>query len=273
MFYFSLDERLIFYVVVFFSTLEKGIKTGRMIILTSSWLERAEQSSSDSELLRTISKIMGLDLPEWKLMRDLSLKGKSGSSHSFDYVLQSIKTGTIIPVLNLREHLGDRYEKILMHRVMAADIEASSGVILISTDLEPKEKNLCDICNFTVFKTPVGNASHVSYNIGRSFATKILNIERDPTYTQSRNHSKRHNRDRTRITEEILDTVYSLEGASITQLIYKCNLNYKSAKEIMGELIKRELVKTERNGENNLKYEITDRGRRVLERLRVYEMV
>ncbi len=239
--------------------------------LTSTWLERAEQSSSDGELLRTISSTMRLDLIEWKLTRNFSMKGKSNTTHSFDYALQSIKTGKILPVLDLKEYADNKYEKILIHRVKAADIDATSGIILVSSDLEPKERNLSDICNFTVIKAFNGNTSNASYNIGKSLTNNILNMERDQTYVQSSKHSKRHNRDRTKITQEILETVYSLEAASITQLIYKCNLNYKSAKEIMEELIKRELVKSAKIGESSIRYEITDRGRRVLERMRIYE--
>ena len=239
--------------------------------LTSTWLERAEQSSSDGELLRTISSTMRLDLIEWKLTRNFSMKGKSNTTHSFDYALQSIKTGKILPVLDLKEYADNKYEKILIHRVKAADIDATSGIILVSSDLEPKERNLSDICNFTVIKAFNGNTSNASYNIGKSLTNNILIMERDPTYVQSSKHSKRHNRDRTKITQEILETVYSLEAASITQLIYKCNLNYKSAKEIMEELIKRELVKSAKIGESSIRYEITDRGRRVLERMRIYE--
>ena len=240
--------------------------------MASTWLERAEQSSSDGELLRTIANTVGLDLIEWKFMRNFSIKGKSETLHSFDYALQSIKSNSIIPILNLRDFTGNKYERILMHRVKSADIEASSGLILISDDLEPKEKNLCEICNFNVIKVSHVNASMASYNIGKSLTSRLLTMDKE-TRSMANSHSKRHNRDRTRITQAILETVYALEGASITQLIYRCNLNYKSAKEIMGDLIKRELIKTARYGESNLKYEITERGKRVLERLRVYETV
>lgn len=240
--------------------------------MANTWLERAEQSSNDGELLRTIANSIGLDLIEWKFMRNFSIKGKSETIHSFDYALQSIKTNSIVPVLNLRNFPGSKYERILMHRVKSADIESTSGVILVSMDLDPKEENLCDICNFNVIKIPLKNSSNASFNIGKSLANRLLvGVERESSDNRGISHSKRHNRDRTKITQEILETVYALEGASITQLIYKCNLNYKSAKEIMGDLIKRDLVKMARNGENNLKYAITDRGKRILERLRVYE--
>ncbi len=240
--------------------------------MASTWLERAEQSSNDGELLRTIANTMGIELIEWKFLRNFNIKGKSDTIHSFDYALQSIKSSNIVPILNLRDFSGNKYEKILMHRVKSADIESSSGIILTSEDLEPKEKNLCEICNFNVIKIPHVNSSIASYNIGKSLASRLIAMDREPRNLAS-SHSKRHNRDRTRITQEILETVYTLEGASITQLIYKCNLNYKSAKEIMGDLIKREMVKTARYGESNLKYEITEKGKRILERLRVYESV
>lgn len=236
-----------------------------------TWLERAEQNSYDGELLRTIANTMGLDIIEWKFLRNYSIKGKSETVHNFDYVLRSIKTNFMIPVLNLRDYAGNKYERILLHRVKSADVDVTSGVVLISGELEQKEKNLCDICNFNVIKVHESNPSNASYNIGKNFGNKILGIDRDYRPPAQPGKSKRRNRDRTKITQEILETVYSVEGASITQLIYRCNLNYKSAKEIIGDLMKRELVKTARNGDNNLKYEITERGKRILERLRVYE--
>ncbi len=241
--------------------------------MASTWLERAEQNSNDEELLKTISKTMDIDFIEWRFIRNFSIKGNSDTVHSFDYVLQSIKTNDIVPVLNLRDFTGNRYEKILLHRVKTADISATSGLILVANDLDPKERSLCNICNFNVVRAPHNNTSNASYNIGKSLANRLLGMDRESKFSQTGNKSKRRNRDRTKITQEILETVYSTEGASITQLIYKCNLNYKSAKEIMGDLMKRELIKTIRNGESNLKYEITDRGKRILERLRVYESV
>lgn len=241
--------------------------------MAGTWLERAEQSSNDGELLRTIASTMGLDLIEWKFSRSFSIKGKSETLHNFDYVLQSIKTNHIVPVLNLRDYSGNKYERILMHRVKTADIDASSGLVLVSVELDPKEKNLCDICNFNVVQVSQNNPANASYNIGKNLTNRILGLDHDYRSSQNTSRSKRHNRDRTKITQEILETVYGLEGASITQLIYRCNLNYKSAKEIMGDLIRRELVHLARSGENNVKYEITDRGKRILERLRVYESV
>ena len=241
--------------------------------MASTWLERAEQNSNDEDLLKTISNTMDIDLIEWRFIRNFSIKGTSETVHTFDYVLQSIKTNDIVPVLNMRDFTGNRYEKILLHRVKTADIGATSGVILVASDLDPKERSLCNICNFNVVRAPHNNSSNASYNIGKSLANRLLGMDREVKYSQAANKSKRRNRDRTKITQEILETVFSMEGASITQLIYRCNLNYKSAKEIMGDLIKRELIKTARNGDSNMKYEITDRGKRILERLRVYESV
>lgn len=223
-----------------------------------------------------MAEMFGFNPNDWTVVYEVKIKGKSQAIHTFDIALESNKDHSIIPILYLKELDEGKSEKIMLHRVKSTDISAATGYVVTDYDLETKEKALCEICNLRIVR--MGNHHRDEEN--RSVSTTINHVNsvynRDLSQTEYRTRKtvvKRRNRDRTKITQEILENVLYLEGASITQLIYKCNLNYKSAKTILNDLMTKELIKTVSYNDSGKRYELTERGRRALERLRIYESV
>lgn len=225
---------------------------------------------------RFLPDMFGFNQNDWKLVYDMRVKGKSQTLHTFGLALESLRDHSIIPVLFLNQADVGKSEKIMLHRVKSADVSANLGYVAVDFDLDAKERALCDICNLSVVRVPPSNNRHqeiqeISSDTKEKEHYSIQSFNQE--MNQKRPAIKRRNRDRTKITQEILENVLYLRNASITQLIYKCNLNYKSAKTILNDLIKRDLVKIVNYESNGRRYELTDRGKRALEKLRVYEAV
>lgn len=234
-----------------------------------------ENNNPDRE--ERMLEAIGFSNVEWKVVHNIKIEGKSQTTHAFDIALESLKDHSIIPVLYLQRMDEGKAEKIMLHRVKSADVMAAVSYVAADFDLETKEKALCDICNLKIIRIQNSDNNINDVNTGpmaSDWRKAPVSVSHDQEeFRERRQTAKRRNRDRTRIIEEILENVLYLKNASITQLIYKCNLNYKSAKSILNDLIKRGLVRLVELEESNRKYELTDRGRRALERLRVYEAV
>ena len=228
-------------------------------------------------MVRGMAELFGFDPTEWKVVYDVRIKGKSQTIHTFDIALESIQDHSIVPVLYLKELDDGKSEKIMLHRVKSTDISAATGYVITDFDIDTKEKALCDICNLKVIRVGTGPRTKPEiHGMTTTFQPSQSGYSRgfsNDTFRERRLPMKKHNRDRTKITQEILENILYLEGASITQLIYKCNLNYKSAKTILNDLITKELIKLIDYQPTGKRYELTDRGRKALERLRIYEAV
>ncbi len=233
------------------------------------WLEL-----ENGDLLGEISEVLGFNHEEWKLVNDVEIKGHSQVTHLFETALQSIKDGRLIPILYLSRLDEDKSKKIMLHRVKSTDTMIPGGLVVTDYDLEAKEQALCEICNMRIYRIN----SHVIPSAVARTKNVTLNLSDDTTdmahenlNARKKSRVQRRNRDRTKIVMDILSNVQFLRGASITQLIYKCNLNYKSAKTILSDLISRELLRVVMYDEQIRKYELTERGRTALERLRITE--
>lgn len=225
-------------------------------------------------LLEEITEMFGFDHEEWKLVYDVKIKGSSQVIHYFDTALQSLKENRLIPILFLSRFDEDKSNKILLHRVKTTDTMIPGGIVVTDYEMDPKEQDLCEICNLKVYRlktTTIPSALVVSEDVNLISRNGADERSRELLDNRKKTRVQRRNRDRTKIVMDILSNVQFLRGASITQLIYKCNLNYKSAKSILNDLLTRELLKIAVYDNQIKKYELTDRGRTALERLRITE--
>lgn len=244
--------------------------------MASVWTDQKWFEENNSDMLRTMAGYFGFEESDWKIAYNVKIKGKSQTIHTFDVALESTRDHTIIPVLYLKELEDSKSEKIMLHRVKSTDISAATGYVVTDYEIDTKEKALCEICNLKIIRMGTRPTAAAEYMSSPGISNYSLSISRDDTFSNIRSRKapvKKRNRDRTKITQEILENVLYLEGASITQLIYKCNLNYKSAKTILQELMNKELVKAVDYKESGKRYELTERGKKALERLRIYEAV
>lgn len=229
---------------------------------------------NNGALLEEIADVFGLDHEEWKLVHDVKMMGSSRVTHFFDSALQSLKDNRLIPILVLSRNDEDKSNKIMMHRVKTTDTMIPVGVVVTDYDMDPKEQDLCEICNLKVYRLRnrvAPSAMLISEQLLTRAEEAARLSNRESLERGQKPKVQRRNRDRTKIIMDILSNVQFMKGASITQLIYRCNLNYKYAKSILGDLISRELLKITTYENQTRKYELTDRGRNALERLRITE--
>lgn len=245
--------------------------------MAEKWTDQKWLENSGVNLRENLAQAFGFNSGDWSIVENVKIKGKSQAIHTFELALESNRDHSVIPVLYLHELEEGKSEKIMLHRVKSSDISASNGYVIADYDMDAKERALCEICNLRIVRlsgTPVVSNGEITTNSPIKYETRFTADYSQPhSFRDRRPQIKRRNRDRTKITQEILENVLYLEGASITQLIYKCNLNYKSAKTILDEMISKELIKTVDYKNTGKRYELTERGRRALERLRIYESV
>ncbi len=225
-------------------------------------------------ILEEVAEMFGLNHEEWKLVHDVKIMGSSHVTHYFDSALQSLKDNRLIPILVLSRNDDDKANKIMMHRVKTTDTMIPGGIVLTDYEMDPKDQDLCEICNLKVHRVrtgPVPSAMLINEQIVTRMHGIMTSNNRETPANSRKPKVQRRNRDRTKIIKDILSNVQFMKGASITQLIYRCNLNYKYAKSILSDLLSRELLKITEYENQTRKYELTERGRSALERLRITE--
>jgi len=65
---------------------------------------------------------------------------------------------------------------------------------------------------------------------------------------------------------DILDV--SLRGVKVTHLMYKANLSYSTLRKYLSTMSKRGLIVKVRNNDGSMVYRATEKGKRVLDRLK-----
>jgi len=235
---------------------------------------KSELNNDDPETATRMSEILGIDPTEWRIVFRGTIRGKSQILHYFDLVMESEMNKALAPILFLRSTDENKASKIMLHKVKSDDVSANLSYVLTDFPMEPKDRILSEMSHLKVIN--VGQ-----FQNGRLISDRFHNAFYDVTETVRRNANdeifsekpkifRRKNRDRTKIIQDVLESVLYMKSASITQLIYKCNLNYKSAKNLLNEMISKDLLKIVEYSSIGKRYEMTDRGRKMLERLQFY---
>lgn len=235
---------------------------------------KSEISDEDPSTMMRLSETLGIDPGEWKVVFRGTIRGKSQILHYFDMVMESEMNKTLAPVAFLRSTDENKASKLMLHKVKCEDVSANLSFVMTDFSLEPKERILCEMSHIkVVFLGNMNGGKLVSDQFHNTFyeISEVIKRDTDDTiFSEKPRIFRRRNRDRTKIIQDVLESVLYMKSASITQLIYKCNLNYKSAKNLLNEMISRELLKIVEYSSVGKRYELTDRGRKTLERLQFY---
>ncbi len=235
---------------------------------------KSEINNEDPETAARISEAIGIDPNEWRIVFKGTIRGKSQILHYFDIVMEAEINGTLAPVLFLRSTDENKASKIMLHKVKSDDVSANRSYVLTDFSMEPKDRILCEMSHLKVVN--VGgpqNATLISDRFHNAFYDVGETVKRstpDEIFSEKPRIFRRRNRDRTKIIQDVLESVLYMKSASITQLIYKCNLNYKSAKGLLNEMMAKDLLKIVEYSSIGKRYEMTDKGRKMLERLQFY---
>lgn len=235
---------------------------------------KSEMKGDDPSTSMRLSETMGIDPGEWRIVFRGTIRGKSQILHYFDMVMESEINRALAPVMFLRSTDENKASKLMLHKVKCEDVSANLSFVLTDFSLEPKERILCDMSHMkSVFLGNANGGKLVSEQFHNAFYEISEAIKRetnDTIFAEKPRIFRRRNRDRTKIIQDVLESVLYMKSASITQLIYKCNLNYRSAKNLLNEMITRDLLKLVEYSSVGKRYELTDKGRKTLERLQFY---
>lgn len=186
----------------------------------------------------------------WELQISKSLLGKSGVYHRVDFLATS-DHGRIV-FLNSDFNANSILSTTGKLHTMKLDLGVEKGFIVCSEFREKGEKinELQGIADQIISGVRLGRTTQIG-----------AHVETQNTITSQR-ISSNLKRDRTKIIADIMQLL-STERNGITGIIYKCNLNYKSATRIINDLMEKKYIEMQKTNEKSL-YSLTPDGREIL---------
>lgn len=215
---------------------------------------------------------------KWEFLMTPQIKGKSGKVHAFDFAFCLISGGNIL-VLGKRfsTDIRNGLAALTFFNAQGDDVGAFRKVIFSEKELSPEEKLLASALKIDVLKGLEEVNQFLSTSLRaetdsskkRLDVSAILSLDKESKAEKSR---KKY-RDRTRLIQEVLSSASSEDGVTLNNIVFKCNLNYNSARRIVDDLIKKELLGIETNEDEKTVYTVTGDGHKMIEKLNYLEGV
>ena len=198
----------------------------------------------------------------WTLEIGAVLEDKEGGINSFDYVIRDRYSERFYVVMQLKTHEADRLEEISLLSIQAKNVGATKCYCLSKKEFTKREKSLADILLIDRLKT-------IMYDGKEMIVLEDANIKHayDNLKSRKRENTKNHRRDKSQIMIDILSLTRQEEGAGITKIIYRCNLNYKAALSFLDDMKNKNLIGLFENEFKQKRYKITREGLKTLDDL------
>jgi predicted transcriptional regulator len=211
----------------------------------------------------------------WMYIVAPTIRGKSGTLHRFDFIYSNADgNGHIIPCLIMSSKAKDTLSAITFFNAHSEDIMAYRKFIFFERQPAPEEKLLTASLGIEIFEVRPGYTSTICASLIRPKEAQkpVIPVNPANSAVSTRNimRNKKKYRDRTGLMYEVLTSVSANHGSSLSSIIFRCNLNYNSAKSIISELIKRELLVTTKDDSERETYHVSDHGWSFLEHMRFY---
>ncbi len=207
-----------------------------------------------------IDDILQLDPNVWTLKQKVSLKGKSGINHHVDFYCESKDGGKII-ILKTDKDYGSIYEIVGKVQILMAEKYSDLTFIMCSCD-----ENHGSLINAVKM---IGAIIIKNFRLGSELFTADSGkpSAKDSFVRRNTSGSMRMRRDRMRIMLDVMELLNE-RSSRITNIIYKCNLNYRTANELLDELIKKNYVQLRSDNYNESSYSLTKAGSDALQNVR-----
>lgn len=239
-----------------------------------SEIRRLEEE--DSVFLINLQSALGLSSDEWNCTLNGTVTGRSGLKHKFDFILRSLSGREKLIVCRLLKKGGNnRMGRITAFYAHSVDV-ASSRAIVISEDRPSIEEQMLtsSLKVEMLLSESLGENTGSKSHLPTTKELEVTAVSSKQNQEKKQDVRRRKYRDRTQIIHEILSSVASSEGSTLTRIIFRCNLNYKTAKEIVDEMIRNELLSREdQEDQNKTVYGLTKLGGNILEKLYFYDSV
>lgn len=215
-------------------------------------------------------------IESWTFMFMPKIIGKSGKSHEFDYGFYAGGEDNFLV-------LGKKYTSEIRNGLAALtyfnaqsdDVGANRKVIFSEKELPQEVKLLANALKIDVLYEMGGINSFLSASLKEKSASSDLRMDISSMLSLDKEEkiekSKKKYRDRTRLIQEVLRSASAEEGATLNNIVFKCNLNYNSARKIVEELIRKELIGIAKDENEKTVYRITGGGSTMIEKLRYLE--
>ena len=210
----------------------------------------------------------------WIFLMGPKFAGRSGKVHEFDY-------GFYIGGSEDYLVLGKQYSPEIRNglslltyfNAQGDDVGANKKVLFSEVDLPEEVELLANALKIDV----ISNLEEVSAFLSKPLrdevpigssridVSSILSLKKK----DKGDRSKKKYRDRTRLIHEVLRSASSEDGTTLNNLVFKCNLNYNSARKIVDDLIRRELLGILKDENDKTVYKTTGNGSQMMEKLRL----
>lgn len=229
--------------------------------------ERSRSGLRKESMLSPILTQLNLVGDSWNALQGATVKGKSGLDHRFDFLLSSKDEPVKTIVCMILEDAGtEGSARLSTFYAHAMDVSADRMIVLTSKGASLEQRMLSTSLGIELFQ--LGDSGRKD-----SQPARPSRAQTEGTEAKASLRGRKKYRDRTQIVHEILTSTSAEEGATITRIIFRCNLNYNSARAIIEDMVKKELIAIKHNEENKKVYRITKMGSNLLEKLHFYDSI
>lgn len=181
--------------------------------------------------------------------------GEQGSGIEKAYDVSAVSTNNERLIV-FRADDEDITDKIAMANVVGNLTKSKISCVLLNRKPSYRERVMAESLNVKIIENITIMDDGKRYD--------VLNLTAHPkiennTFGVVRRH-------RAQIMGDVLKYLRNTEGAGITSIVYKCNLNYKAANRIISEMIRKNLLFVELAGKKKI-FRITRNGEDFLERI------
>lgn len=222
--------------------------------------ESSEINSSDfGDGLELKGDILAVDEAVWEIEERAVVTGLSGVKHTVDYYLKSKSNRTII-ITKADADIGAIYSAIGKLQVLKEDLDPTEVFVACQS------KDLLGTVSKMARQVGIRVISKLEPSSAKNgFSAKNNSILGRGTLS-SRNSAKKLRRDHTHLILEIMSLLRD-EKSRITNIIYKCNLNHKTATNLIDELIEKGYLRIVESEESEKAYLLTREGSEALRTL------
>lgn len=259
-----------------------------------SFSEETEISVTEMGYSKNPQAVIGPDeavfnLKDWNLKNDYTMRSEDKNIHKFDYALVSrTNEKDVIPINVLNGNKTERMDQIVILYLRTKNLSLQKRYALSTINVTPYENFLSGIFSVPIVKsivlkdsegfiriTPDGINEVEKANSSGSRMIRQDHYEQEVIAApdEKRDSTNRRRRDHTKIIHDILALAKSSGEIGITKIIYKCNLNYRSALRAVNELLEGKLLAIGESHGAKQKYLITSEGLLLLDDLKKFNFI
>ncbi len=249
----------------------------------------SEVSYSKGSQVNIGSDEVVFNLKDWNLKQNYTIRGDDGRAFTFDFALEPTNnSGEIIPIKLLTGSKTERMDQIVILYLRSKELQLQNRYAVTPINVTPYENFLSGIFSVPVVKSialeegnslmritseGVTGVEPEGLSVRKASRNDLPAQESLSSSDEKKDSISRRRRDHTRIIHDILTLAKGSGEIGITKIIYKCNLNYRSALRAVNELLEGKLLEIGDSSGAKQKYQITNEGLNLLDELKKFNFM